>query len=263
MTTNTQPKSRCGLDIDAILYWELPQLDAAELAGLIATVHSELEARVGVRLASLCTDDELVEFERLVETEDDEMCANWLAEHIPHHREIVRSVADVLLAETLAAIEGKQNQDPAVSRLRRPRVEPADKKLLLRTLRFRQRRYAMDGDVAVVKLVCRTGISTEVRLRMTESGLLCVRSHLPFPDPEHRPGLLAFVRTWNQETYVPKAYTADASDGTCDVVAELAVPLAPGVHGQLLDYILSVCLGAITRMFDELLDRAAEWQPPL
>lgn len=262
MTTNTQAKRRGGLDIDSILYWELPQLDAGELASLTATVSSELETRVGERLSSLCTDDELAEFERLVDAEDDEMCANWLDEHIPHHHEIVRSVAHVLLAETLAAIEGKQ-QDPAVSRLRRPRIEPADRELLLRTLRFRQRRYAMDGDVAVVNLVCRPGISTEVRLWMTDSGLLCVRSHLPFPAPEHRPELLAFVHTWNREAYLPKTYTADASDGTCDIVAELAIPLAPGVHGQLLDYIVSVCLGAMTRLFDELLEKAAEWQPPL
>jgi hypothetical protein len=262
MTTKAQPPRRGGLDLDAILYWELPQLDADELASLTATVRSELETRVGEQLSSRCTDDQLAEFERLVDRQDDEICTHWLDEHIPNHQEISRAEIDGLLAETFAAVEGTQQRDPSVSRPRRRRIEPADKALLLRTLDFQQRHYSMDGDVAVAELVCGSGVLAKVRLWMTENGLFCARSLLPFPAPEHRPELLTFVHTWNRKTYFPKAYAEGAPDGTCDLVAESAVPLAPGTHGQLLDHIVTVCLGATTRLFDELLDTAAAWQPP-
>lgn len=78
------------------------------------------------------------------------------------------------------------------------------------------------------------------------------------------PEILAFVHKWNVNTYFPKVYVVDSPEGEGrDVFAETAIPVAPGLHGQLLDHFVNTAISLTAKLFGELTAAAAGWQPPL
>lgn len=59
-------------------------LSAAAERSLLQRIHSEVESRVGQRLAAGLSDAQLVEFER-INGRDDEFVRAWLTVHSPHY----------------------------------------------------------------------------------------------------------------------------------------------------------------------------------
>ena len=228
------------LDLTSVLYWELPHLDSDELDSLSTTVIAEVELRVGQRLSALCTDGELEEFERLVDAGDDEVCAAWLDQHIPDNRQITAGVIEALLAETVVRVGGGS---------RRRRIDRVDRAQLLRTRTIQNRSPVIDGDDVVVDMVCLKAPPASATFTVI-SDVLRVHASYPTPVPEdRRQTILELIDAWNAATFLPKLYTVDTGR---TLVAEVAFPLAPGLHGELLDYLVAVSLDAVARSFDEL-----------
>lgn len=256
------------LDLGSILYWELPQLNAAEAASLAEAVYPEVELRVGQCISARCTDAELEEFGALIDAGDDRTCARWLDEHVPDHPAITAAEVEALVAEAVATVErgdAATCHEPVPKRTRR--IEGITLTLLERVLDFQRREYFRDGDVLVT--VHERGAAQSVqsvlfRLHLVGSRL-CLQSTFPQPFPKDRnPDLLTFVHRWNATQYLPKGYVAAGVDeGDHNVVAQMVVPVAPGIHGQLLDHVIETGIGATCRMFDALAQAASEWQPTL
>ena len=88
---------------------------------LLKQVTQSLEERVGGRIAASLTDDQLQEFERLMESGDQEGALGWLQGNAPDYADITRQVMVELqdelranAAEILAAAEGDEDgSDPA------------------------------------------------------------------------------------------------------------------------------------------------------
>lgn len=65
------------------------------------TLYPELESRVGARLTVGLTDAQLNEFEALVDSDDDEGAARWLADHVPLYPQIVAEELESLIGEAV------------------------------------------------------------------------------------------------------------------------------------------------------------------
>lgn len=252
------------LNLESVFYWELPQLDAAEASSLAKAVYPEVESRVGRRLSARCTATELEEIGALIDDGDDARCSRWLDEHVPEHPAITVAETEALIAETVAKVDqGDAGGDDGPSYRRTRRIERVDLRLLERVLDFRHREYDRDGD-ALVFLHEWGAQRAPFRLRMAGSAV-CLQSTHPSEFPKRRhPELLTFAHRWNVGQYLPKAYTVGDLDGSAyTVVAEVVLPVAPGIHGQLIDHVVGTGIDATCRMFDALTEAAAEWEPTL
>jgi len=236
-----------------VLREELPDLGADELQSLGRTVYSELELRVGRRLSDGLSDAELDEFSDLMDAADEAASSAWLAEHRPDYRDVVAAERDAIVAETVAALGG----EPAAPRAaERPEaIVEVDLPVAVTLLRAMHANVIrVDGLRAWVSQECPDGQKHTVVVRVSDKGLMCLHSDgVASYSQARKAQLLSFAQHWNHERYWPKAYVIDSSDGdTCRVVAEIAYPLAPGIHRRLLGHLLGTALAYIRRMFDEL-----------
>lgn len=71
-------------------------------AAFLAYVYETLEHRVGMELAGRMSDDQLTEFERYIDDEDDAGAIRWLSEHAPDYPEVVRAEFEKLKDELRA-----------------------------------------------------------------------------------------------------------------------------------------------------------------
>ena len=90
MADTPQPP-RNGLKIDDSLLLELGlgALPAAEKANLLKHIYETLEMRVGMRLADQMSNEQLDEFERFFNAQDDAGAFRWLETNFPNYKEIV------------------------------------------------------------------------------------------------------------------------------------------------------------------------------
>lgn len=58
---------------------------------MLKHIYDHLEERVGMTLAEQMTDEQLDEFERLVDDDDREAAGAWLDRHLPHHPDVARA----------------------------------------------------------------------------------------------------------------------------------------------------------------------------
>jgi hypothetical protein len=95
------------LKIDGTLLDELGlgSLPSEEKNMLLKHIYETLEMRVGVRLADQMTNEQLDEFERYFEAEDDAGAFRWLERNFPDYKKIVRSEFDALKAEIADSAE--------------------------------------------------------------------------------------------------------------------------------------------------------------
>ena len=56
----------------------------------LAALYSVLEGRVGIRIGTDMTPDELAEFEKYFDRGDDDGAMEWLEAHVPDHRALVQ-----------------------------------------------------------------------------------------------------------------------------------------------------------------------------
>ena len=258
--------SSTSVDLSALLYWELPQLDVADATELAQAVYPEVELRVGTRISERCSDDELDAFSALTEAGDDERCARWLDEHVPDHTAIATAEMETIIAEAVATIDRTDAERGGELRLRRARtIDKVDPAVLGRILDLQRREYV--AVAAGLKFLHDRESRDTITflLSVSDGGMFCLKSTYPSNFPPHRyPDLLAFVDRWNADHYLPKAHTIEVADAAASgIVAEFAVPIAPGTHGQLVDHFVDVGVQATCRMFDALPEIAATWQPTL
>lgn len=72
---------------------------------LLRQVYETLELRVGERLVSFMTEDQLSEFEALIVDGDNDGARAWLEESLPRYREVVRFEMEDLTVEVRANAE--------------------------------------------------------------------------------------------------------------------------------------------------------------
>ncbi|GAA2831512.1 DUF5663 domain-containing protein [Crossiella cryophila] len=80
------------------------------LAGLLGAdeqafldyAYETLEHRVGMELAGRMSDDQLAEFERVIDDNDEAGATQWLNEHAPDYRKVVRAEFERLKDELRA-----------------------------------------------------------------------------------------------------------------------------------------------------------------
>lgn len=98
---STEPQLETMLET-MIIELMLDQLPQGLHTGLIKEFHEELELNVGRALASKLTDQQLEEFEQLIDAGDDSGSSQWLDECCPDHREVVKAQFE-MLKKTLAS----------------------------------------------------------------------------------------------------------------------------------------------------------------
>lgn len=101
MADNTTPPQRSALRIDDNLLQELGlgSLPPEEKSGLLKHIYETLEMRVGMRLADQMTNEQLDEFERFFNAQDDAGAFHWLETNFPNYKDIVADEFNKLKAE--------------------------------------------------------------------------------------------------------------------------------------------------------------------
>lgn len=74
-------------------------LPKAERDQLLRQIYETLEMRVGMRLAERMTDQQLDEFERFIDTNDEAGALKWLESNFPDYKQVVADELDKLKAE--------------------------------------------------------------------------------------------------------------------------------------------------------------------
>lgn len=92
------------VDEEFMLEVGLSDMSPKEKAGFMQDAEEELEVRIGRRIGSEMTDEQLLEFESLT---DMVMAAEWLEQNVPDYREITQKVFDDFKAEIKAEAEGR------------------------------------------------------------------------------------------------------------------------------------------------------------
>lgn len=91
-----------------------PTLTELELAELVSVAYSDLELAVGSELSAGLSDEQLAEFEEIIDRNDDEGASAWLATHRPDYPAVVARqlglvlgrIADELGPEPVGAASG-------------------------------------------------------------------------------------------------------------------------------------------------------------
>lgn len=119
MADTPQPPQRNPLKIDDSLLDELglKTLPPEEKTSLLKHIYETLEMRVGMRLADQMSNEQLDEFERFFNAQDDAGAFRWLETNFPNYKEIVadefaklkKEVGDTV-PQILAAV---QNPNPS------------------------------------------------------------------------------------------------------------------------------------------------------
>jgi hypothetical protein len=247
-----------------VLREALPDLGADELQSLGRTVYSELELRVGRCLSDGLSDAELDEFSDLMDAADEAASSAWLAEHRPGYRDVVAAERDAIIAETVAALGGEPAAPPEAAPGRPDAIVEVSLAVVVQLLRgMRANVIRVDNPRAWVAQQCPDGQEHTVVVRVSDRGLMSVHSDgVASYSQARKAQLLSFAHRWNHERYWPKAYVVDSADGdTCRVVAEIACPLAPGIHRRLLGHLLGTSLAYIRRMFAELVKSIDDVDP--
>lgn len=89
------------LQIDDSLLQEigLDQLPLEEKDLLIAQIYEQLELRVGTRLADAMSDQQLKDFEKYIDSEDEQGALQWLSQNFPDYPKVVQEELEKLKGE--------------------------------------------------------------------------------------------------------------------------------------------------------------------
>lgn len=78
----------------------LPEDDRKEL---LRRIYTELELRVGMKIAEGLVDSQLDEFEALMDSGDEAASLAWLEATVPNYKDVVASMLEAVKAELVAA----------------------------------------------------------------------------------------------------------------------------------------------------------------
>ena len=100
----TPPKSNLKIDDSLLQELGLNGLPQTEKTGLLKHIYETLEMRVGMRLADQMTNQQLDEFERFFNAQDDAGAFKWLETNFPNYKEIVAEEFEKLKKEVAASV---------------------------------------------------------------------------------------------------------------------------------------------------------------
>lgn len=87
------------LDDNLLRELGLGQLPAAEKNKMLSHIYETLELRVGMRLADQMSDEQLEEFERYIDANDEAGALKWLETNFPDYKSVVADELEKLKAE--------------------------------------------------------------------------------------------------------------------------------------------------------------------
>jgi succinate dehydrogenase flavin-adding protein (antitoxin of CptAB toxin-antitoxin module) len=90
------------LDDNFLVSLGLGSMPAEEKDAFLEYVYAELEDRVGTELSKDLSDAQLEEFEKLVEQGDQSVVTQWLGEHCPNYKGVVKQEIENLRTEIIA-----------------------------------------------------------------------------------------------------------------------------------------------------------------
>ena len=87
------------IDDDFLASVGLAALPADDKRKMLAHIYETLELRVGMKLAHGMSDEQLNEFERLMDANDEAGALKWLETNVPNYKDVVASELAALKAE--------------------------------------------------------------------------------------------------------------------------------------------------------------------
>ncbi len=87
------------LDNNLLIELGLGNLPVEEKKKMLAHIYETLEMRVGTELANQMTDDQLLEFEEFIKSNDENGALDWLEQNFPNYRDVVGVEFEKLRAE--------------------------------------------------------------------------------------------------------------------------------------------------------------------
>ena len=91
------------LDDDFLANLGLGAMPAEEKEAFLAYLYQELELRVGTELSKALSDEQLEQFEKLVDADKTDEAMAWLEKHCPNHKEVVKQELEKLKQEVIAS----------------------------------------------------------------------------------------------------------------------------------------------------------------
>lgn len=92
----------------------LGSMPADQQQAFLQHLYEELELRVGTRLSEGMTNEQLDEFERLIDANDQQGALGWLETHRPNYKQVVSEELEKLKQEVMA------NKDRILSEVQQP-----------------------------------------------------------------------------------------------------------------------------------------------
>src|SRR5580765_8052356 len=87
------------LDDNLLQELGLGALPAVEKNKMLAHIYETLEMRVGMKLAEQMSNDQLDEFERFIDSNDEAGALKWLETNFPNYKQVVADELEKLKAE--------------------------------------------------------------------------------------------------------------------------------------------------------------------
>lgn len=91
------------LDDDFLVNLGLGDMPDDEKEAFLDYVYAELKLRVGAELSTELSDEQLEQFEKLLNGGDQEAAVAWLETHCPNYKEVVKQELDRLKEEIAAS----------------------------------------------------------------------------------------------------------------------------------------------------------------
>jgi hypothetical protein len=91
------------LDEDFLASLGLGAMPADEKEAFLSYVYEELELRVGTELSKDLSDERLEQFEKLVDGDDQDAALQWLEQHCPSYKDVVKKELEKLKEEIIAS----------------------------------------------------------------------------------------------------------------------------------------------------------------
>ena len=81
----------------------LGDMPAEEKDAFLSYVYEELELRVGTELSKDLSDEQLEQFEKLIDSGDQDAAMQWLEAHCPSYKQVVKQELEKLKEEIIAS----------------------------------------------------------------------------------------------------------------------------------------------------------------
>ena len=91
------------LDDNFLVSLGLGGMPADEKDAFLNYVYEELQLRVGTELSKDLSDEQLEQFEKLIDEGDEEAAIQWLEQHCPNYKQVVQDELEKLREEIIAS----------------------------------------------------------------------------------------------------------------------------------------------------------------